>query len=50
MKEEKLQDKTGKKSKAAKTKTTLSAGRDIGRGGADTTAYDEDGLDDGDFM
>lgn len=50
MKEEKAQDKTGKKSKAAKTKTTLAAGRDIGRGAADTTAYDDDGLDDGDFM
>ena len=50
MKEEKLQEKTGKKSKAAKTKTTLSAGRDVGRGNADTTAYDDDGLDDGDFM
>lgn len=50
MKEEKSADKGGKKSKAAKTKTTLAAGRDVGRGVADTTAYDEDGLDDGDFM
>jgi translation initiation factor 3 subunit J len=50
MKEEKQQDKGGKKSKAAKTKTTLAAGRDMGRGLADTTVYDEDGLDDGDFM
>jgi translation initiation factor 3 subunit J len=50
MKEEKAQDKTGKKSKAAKTKTTLAAGRDMGRGVADVTSYDDDGLDDGDFM
>ena len=50
MKEEKLAEKTGKKSKAAKNKTTLSAGRDMGRGMADTTAYDDGGLDDGDFM
>lgn len=49
LKEEKAMDKTGKKSKATK-KTTLSAGRDIGRGMADTTAYDDGGLDDGDFM
>lgn len=50
MKEEKAQEKTGKKSKAAKTKTTLAAGRDIGRGAADVTSYDDGGLDDGDFM
>jgi translation initiation factor 3 subunit J len=49
MKEEKAQDKTGKKSKAAKSKTSLAAGRDIGRGIADTTSYD-DGLGDDDFM
>lgn len=47
MKEEKASDKTGKKTKAQKTKTTLAAGRDMGR--ADTTAYD-DGLGDDDFM
>ena len=47
---EKALDKSGKKTKAQKTKTTLSAGRSIGRGGADTAAYDENGLDDGDFM
>ena len=49
LKEEKAQDKTGKKSKAAKSKTTLAAGRDVGRGIADTTSY-EDGLGDDDFM
>lgn len=49
LKEEKSQDKTGKKSKAAKSKTTLAAGRDVGRGIADTTSYD-DGLGDEDFM
>ena len=49
LKEEKAQDKTGKKSKAAKSKTTLAAGRDVGRGVADTTSYD-DGLGDEDFM
>ena len=48
LKEEKALDKTGKKTKAQKTKTTLSAGRDIGRT-ADTAAYDED-LGDDDFM
>lgn len=50
MKEEKAQDKTAKKSKAAKTKTTLAAGRDMGRGLADTTSYDDDGLGEDDFM
>ena len=45
MKEEKAADKGGKKTKAAKTKTTLSANRDVARAGADTTAYDDDGLD-----
>lgn len=50
MKEEKSGDKTGKKSKAAKTKTTLAATRDMGRGMADTTSYDDGGLEDDDFM
>lgn len=50
MKEEKAQDKGGKKTKAAKTKVTLSAGRDVGRGAADTSAYDEEALGDEDFM
>uniref|UniRef100_A0A0D6QR29 Eukaryotic translation initiation factor 3 subunit J n=1 Tax=Araucaria cunninghamii TaxID=56994 RepID=A0A0D6QR29_ARACU len=49
MKEEKAQDKGSKKSKAAKTKTSLAAGRDMGRGLADTTSY-EDGLAEDDFM
>lgn len=48
LKEEKAAEKGGKKSKAAKTKTSLSANRDIAHK-ADTTLY-EDGLDDGDFM
>lgn len=43
MKEEKAADKGGKKSKAAKTKTTLSVGRDAAAR-ADTTSYDDDGL------
>lgn len=43
MKEEKAADKGGKKTKAAKTKTTLNASRNIARE-ADTAAYD-DGLD-----
>jgi translation initiation factor 3 subunit J len=42
MKEEKAADKSGKKSKAAKTKTSLSANRDIAHK-ADITSY-EDGL------
>lgn len=50
MKEEKTQDKGGKKTKAAKTKTTLAAGRDMGRGVADTTSYDDNDLGDDDFM
>ncbi|KAI1614260.1 translation initiation factor eIF-3 subunit 1 [Exophiala viscosa] len=50
LKEEKAQDKGGKKSKAAKTKTTLAATRDIGRGAADTTSYDDAGLEEDDFM
>lgn len=49
MKEEKAKDNP-KKSKAAKQKTTLSADRSIGRGSADTKAYDDDGLGDDDFM
>lgn len=49
MREEKAAEKGGKKTKAAKTKTSLSAGRDI-TSRADLTAYDDDGLDDGDFM
>lgn len=49
LKEEKAQEKGGKKSKAAKTKTSLAATRDIGRGVADTTSYD-DGLEEDDFM
>jgi translation initiation factor 3 subunit J len=50
MKEEKQKDGATKKTKAAKSKTTLAADRSVGRGAADTTAYDDDGLDDGDFM
>lgn len=49
LKEEKAAEKGGKKTKAAKTKTTLNAARDTSRA-ADTYAYDDDGLDDGDFM
>ncbi|KIX93789.1 uncharacterized protein Z520_10414 [Fonsecaea multimorphosa CBS 102226] len=49
MKEEKEREKGGKKSKAAKTKSSLAATRDMGRGIADTTSYD-DGLGDDDFM
>jgi len=50
LKAEKEADKSGKKTKAAKTKTTLAgAGRDMGRGLADTTVY-EDGLEEEDFM
>lgn len=50
LKEEKAADKSGKKTKAQKTKTVLGgAGRDMGRGSADTTAYD-DGLEEDDFM
>ena len=51
MKEEKARDGGGKKSKAAKSKTTLTADRGVGRGMADTTVYnDDDGLGDDDFM
>jgi translation initiation factor 3 subunit J len=49
LKEEKTQEKGGKKSKAAKTKSSLAATRDMGRGMADTTSY-EDGLEEDDFM
>ncbi|KAF2157130.1 translation initiation factor eIF3 subunit [Myriangium duriaei CBS 260.36] len=48
MKEEKAAEKGGKKTKAAKTKVSLSAARDVSAK-ADTTAYD-DGLEDDDFM
>lgn len=48
MKEEKAAEKGGKKTKAAKTKTTLNAARDVGVR-ADTSAYDDDFGDD-DFM
>ncbi|KAF1815695.1 translation initiation factor eIF3 subunit [Eremomyces bilateralis CBS 781.70] len=48
LKQEKAADKGGKKTKV-KAKATLSAGRDISTR-ADTTLYDDDGLDDGDFM
>lgn len=41
MKEEKAAEKGGKKTKAAKTKTSLAATRDIASR-ADTTAYDDD--------
>lgn len=50
LKEEKEKEKGGKKSKAVKTKTTLAATRDMGRGMADTTSYEEGGLGDDDFM
>lgn len=50
MKEEKAMEKGGKKSKAAKSKISLAAGRDVGRGVADTTRYDDDDLGDDDFM
>ncbi|KAK5173611.1 Translation initiation factor 3 subunit J component [Saxophila tyrrhenica] len=48
MKEEKAAEKGGKKTKAVKTKTSLSANRDVSAK-ADVTNYD-DGLDDDDFM
>ncbi len=44
MREEKAADKGGKKSKAAKTKSSLVANRDTSHK-ADITAYDDDGLD-----
>ncbi|KAM7207147.1 putative translation initiation factor eif3 subunit protein [Naviculisporaceae sp. PSN 640] len=49
MKEEKAAEKGGKKSKAAKTKTSL-AGVSRGPAIADTTAYDDDAFGDDDFM
>lgn len=51
LKEEKAAEKGGKKSKAAKMKTSVVIGRDVGGArGADITAYDGDDLDDDDFM
>ena len=47
MKEEKTQEKGGKKSKAAKTKTTLAMSRPTT---TDTTAYDDAAFGDDDFM
>lgn len=44
MKEEKAAEKGGKKTKAAKTKASLNANRDVAYR-ADTVAYDDDGLD-----
>ena len=49
MKEEKAAEKGGKKTKAAKTKTTLNASRDVSLK-ADTRAYDDDDFGDDDFM
>ncbi|PGH03532.1 eukaryotic translation initiation factor 3 subunit J [Helicocarpus griseus UAMH5409] len=49
MKEEKAQEKGGKKTKAAKTKASVVVSRDTGNR-ADITAYDGDELDDDDFM
>ncbi|KAF2769828.1 translation initiation factor eIF3 subunit [Teratosphaeria nubilosa] len=49
LKEEKAADKGGKKTKAAKTKTTLNASRNVASA-ADTFDYGDDGLDDDDFM
>lgn len=51
LKEEKAADKSGKKTKAAKTKTSLVASR-AGNNRADLTAYDDvaDDLGDDDFM
>lgn len=47
MKEEKAAEKGGKKSKAAKTKTTLAISRPSN---TDTTAYDDNAFGDDDFM
>lgn len=44
MREEKAAEKGGKKTKAQQTKAKLTAGRDVAFK-ADTTAYDDDGLD-----
>jgi translation initiation factor 3 subunit J len=49
MREEKNADKGAKKSKAAKTKTSLNANRDFTTK-ADTTLYEGDDLGDDDFM
>ncbi|KAF2429888.1 translation initiation factor eIF3 subunit [Tothia fuscella] len=49
MKEEKLAEKGGKKTKAAKGKVMLKASRDVSTR-ADTSVYDDDGLGDDDFM
>ncbi|KAF2720263.1 eukaryotic translation initiation factor 3 subunit J [Polychaeton citri CBS 116435] len=49
LKEEKAADKGGKKSKAAKTKSSL-AGVEKPTARADTLMYEEDGLGDDDFM
>lgn len=48
MREERAADKGGKKSKAAKTKTTLNTQRDFAK--ADTNTYEEDDFGDDDFM
>ena len=47
MREERASDKGTKKTKAAKTKVSLAAG---GKDDKETTAYDDDGLGDDDFM
>lgn len=47
LKEEKAQEKGGKKSKAAKTKTTLAMARPTT---TDTNAYDDNDFGDDDFM
>ncbi|KAL3445769.1 eukaryotic translation initiation factor 3 subunit J [Aspergillus insuetus] len=47
MKEERAADKGSKKTKAAKTKVSLVSSRD---NKIETTSYDDDGLDDDDFM
>jgi translation initiation factor 3 subunit J len=47
MKEERAADKGSKKTKAAKTKVSLVASRSDK---IETTSYDDDGLDDDDFM
>jgi len=49
MKEEKATEKGGKKTKAAKTKSSLVATRDVSYK-ADTSTYADDGLGDDDFM
>lgn len=48
MREERQADKGGKKSKAAKTKTSLNTARDYAK--VDTNAYDAEDLGDDDFM